>query len=115
MSTNKQKFNKKYKQPLNQPNSKKDISKLTGIPMSILNEVFDRGVGARKTNPQSVRSASNPSKKPGGKSLRGKMSAEQWGMSRIYSFVMKQPGTWGKADKDLAEKVKKKKIRGYTR
>lgn len=115
MSTNKQKFNKKYKQPLNQPNSKKDISKLTGIPMSILNEVFDRGVGARKTNPQSVRSASNPSKKPGGKSLRGKMSAEQWGQSRVYSFVMKQPGTWGKADKDLAEKVKKKKIRGYTR
>lgn len=114
MSTNKQKFNKKYKQPLNQPNSKKDISKLTGIPMSILDQVFDRGVGARKTNPQSVRSATT-GKKPGGKSLRGKMSAEQWGQSRVYSFVMKQPGTWGKADKDLAEKVKKKKIRGYTR
>ncbi len=115
MSTNKQKFNKKYKQPLNEPNSKKDISKLTGIPMSILDDVFDRGVGARKTNPQSVRSVSNPSKKPGGKSLRGKMSAEAWGISRVYSFVMKQPGTWGKADKDLAEKVKKKKIKGYSR
>ena len=115
MSTNKQKFNRKYKQPLNQPNSKKDISKLTGIPMSILDQVFDRGVGARKTNPQSVRSASNPSKKPGGKSLKGKMSAEQWGMARVYSFVMKQSGTWGKADKDLAEKVKKKKIKGYSR
>jgi hypothetical protein len=114
MSTNKQKFNKKYKQPLNQPNSKKDISKLTGIPMSILNEVFDRGVGARKTNPQSVRSATT-GKKIGGKSLKGKMSAEAWGTSRIYSFVMKQPGTWGKADKDLAEKVKKKKIKGYTK
>lgn len=114
MSTNKQKFNKKYKQPLNQPNSKKDISKLTGIPMSILNEVFDRGVGARKTNPQSVRSATT-GKKIGGKSLKGKMSAEQWGQSRVYSFVMKQPGTWGKADKDLAEKVKKKKIKGYSR
>ena len=115
MSTNKQKFNRKYKQPLNQPNSKKDISKLTGIPMSILDQVFDRGVGARKTNPQSVRSASNPSKKPGGKSLKGKMSAEQWGMTRVYSFVMKQSGTWGKAHKDLAEKVKKKKIKGYSR
>ena len=114
MSTNKQKFNRKYKQPLNQPNSKKDISKLTGIPMSILDQVFDRGVGARKTNPQSVRSATT-GKKPGGKSLRGKMSAEQWGQSRVYSFVMKQEGTWKKADKDLAEKVKKKKIRGYTR
>lgn len=115
MSTNKAKFNRKYKQPLNQPNSKKDISKLTGIPIKILDEVFDRGVGARKTNPESVRSASNPSKKPGGKSLRGKMSGEQWGMSRVYSFVMKQPGTWGKADKDLADKVKAKRIKGYMR
>ena len=114
-NTNKHKFNMKYKQPKDQPNSKKDITKLTGIPKSILDEVFDRGVGARKTNPQSVRSVSNPSKKPGGKSLKGKMSAEQWGMARVYSFVMKQPGTWGKADKDLAEKVKKKKIKGYMR
>ncbi len=101
MSTNKQKFNKKYKQPLNQPNSKKDISKLTGIPMSILDDVFDRGIGAYKTNRSSVR----PSVK----------SKEQWAMARVYSFVVKAPGTWGKADKDLAEKVKKKKIKGYSK
>ena len=113
--TNKDKFNRKYKQPKGTANSKKDISKLTGIPMSILDQVYDRGVGARKSNPESVRSVSDPSKKPGGKSLRGKMSAEQWAMARVYSFVMKGKGTWGKADKDLADKVKKKKIKGYTR
>jgi len=101
MTTNKQKFNRKYKQKLNEPNSKKDISKLTGIPMSILDKVFDRGVGAYKTNRASVR----PSVK----------SPEQWAMGRVYSFVMKAPGTWGKADKDLADKVKKKKIKGYSR
>jgi len=101
MSTNKQKFNRKYKQPLNQPNSKKDISKLTGIPMSILDDVFDRGIGAYKTNRASVR----PSVK----------SKEQWAMGRVYSFVMKQPGTWGKADADLARKVKAKRIKGYMR
>ena len=99
MPTNKQKFNKKYKQPINQANSKKDISKLTGIPIKILDDVFDRGVGAYKTNPQSVR----PSVK----------SKEQWAFGRVYSFVMKQKGTWGKADKDLADKVRKKKIKGY--
>ena len=98
--TNKQKFNKKYKQPLNEPNSKKDISKLTGIPMRILNQVFDRGVGAYRTNPKSVR----PSVK----------SPEQWAMARIYSFVMKGP-TWRTADKDLADKVRKLKLKGYTR
>ena len=48
VKTNKQKFNEKYKQPKNQPNSKKDISKLTGIPMSILDDVCDRGEGAFK-------------------------------------------------------------------
>ena len=34
------------------------------------------------------------------------MSAEQWAMARVYAFVMKSPGTWGKADKDLADKVR---------
>jgi len=28
---------------------------------------------------------------------------------------MKKEGTWKKEDKDLAKKVKKKKIKGYTR
>ena len=96
---NKHKFNEKYKQPKNQANSKKDISKLTGISVKILDDVFDRGVGAYKTNPKSVR----PSVK----------SPEQWAMGRVYSFVMKQKGTWGKADKDLADKVRKKKIKGF--
>ena len=114
VTTNKNRFNKKYKQPLDKSNSKAEIVKLTGIPKRILDEVFDRGVGARRTNPQSVRRASD-GKKVGGKSLKGKMSAEQWGMARVYSFVMKQPGTWGRADKDLADKVKKMKIKGYSR
>jgi hypothetical protein len=114
MTTNKQKFNKKYGFKLDEGHSKAEISKLTGIPKSILDQVYDRGVGARKSNPESVRSASS-GKKIGGKSLRGKMSAEQWAMGRVYSFVMKGKGTWGKADKDLAEKVKAKKIKGYSR
>ncbi len=104
MPTNKQKFNKKYKQPLNQSNSKKDISKLTGIPMSILDAVYDRGIGAHKTNRASVRNV---------KGVKGgagkKMSAQAWAMGRVYSFVTKQSGTWGKADKDLADKVRRLK------
>jgi len=99
--TNKNKFNIKYKQKRSEPNSKKDISRLTGIPVRILDKVFDRGVGAYKTNPSSVRSSVK--------------SPEQWAMGRVYSFVMKQPGTWGKADKDLADKVRKLKIKGYIR
>ncbi len=104
--TNKNKFNIKYKQPKDQANSKRDISKLTGIPIKILDEVYDRGLMAHKNNPQSVRSLSG--KKIGGKSLKGKMSAQQWSMARVYAFVMKGK-TWQTADSDLADKVRKKK------
>ena len=114
MVTNKEKYNTKYKFAKGTAHSKSDISKKTGIPKRILDEVYDRGVGARKTNPESVRNVKT-GKKPGGKSLKGKMSAEQWAMGRVYSFVMKQSGTWGRADKDLADKVKKLKIKGYMR
>ena len=110
--TNKQKYNKKYGFKKDESHSKKDISKKTGIPMSILDKVYDRGLGARKSNPESVRSLSG--KKVGGKSLKGKMSGPQWAMARIYSFVMKGP-TWKGADKDLANMVRKKKIKGYMR
>lgn len=96
--TNKQKFNKKYKQPINTANGKDDIVRLTGIPKKILDEVYDRGVGAYKTNPKSVR----PNVK----------SPEEWAMARVYAFVMKGK-TYKTADKDLADKLKKKKIKGY--
>lgn len=103
--TNKQRFNKRYNQPLNKSNSKKDISRLTGISMSILNQVYDRGLGAHRNNPQSVRSVSG--KKIGGKSLKGKMSAPAWAMARIYSFAV--GGTTRRtADADLWKKHKSK-------
>ena len=83
--TYKQKFNKKYKQKLDQPNSLYDISKLSGYKLSGLKKIFDKGIGAYKTNPQSVR----PSVK----------SPEQWGYGRLYSAVM--GGKASKIDKNL--------------
>jgi hypothetical protein len=112
--SNKEKFNKKYGFSKDAPHSKAEISRLTKIPRSILDDVYYRAVGARRNNPQSVRSATT-GKKIGGRSLKGKMTSQQWGQARVYSFVMKQSGTWGGADKDLAEKVKAKKIKGYSR
>jgi len=112
--TNKNRYNAKYGFPKDESHSKTAISRKTGIPLSILNAVYDRGLGARRSNKASVRRASD-GKKVGGNTLAGKMSGPQWAMGRIYSFVTKQKGTWGGADKDLAQKVKKKKIKGYTR
>jgi len=89
--TNKMKFNKRYKQKLSQPNSKKDISKLTGISMSILDKVYDRGLGAFKSNPG-----------------RRAVSGPQWAMARVYSFSVGGK-TRQTADADLWKKHKNKK------
>jgi len=65
-----------------------EVSRLSGVPRAALQEVYNRGVGAFKTNPESVR----PQVK----------SKEQWAMARVYSFVMKRRSTFGGADKDVA-------------
>jgi hypothetical protein len=112
--TNKEKYNAKYGFPKDTSHSKREISKTTGIPVRILDEIYDRAAAARRNNPESVRRASD-GKKVGGRSLKGKMSANAWAFGRIYSFVLKQSGTWKGADADLAREVKKMKIKGYMR
>jgi hypothetical protein len=70
--------------------SMEEISKLSGMPKAALQEVFNKGVGAFKTNRSAVRPSVN--------------SAEQWGMGRVYSFAMKRKTTFGGADKHIAQK-----------
>lgn len=45
--TEKQKFNRRYKQALNKANSKQDISALTKIPVATLNNVWDRAYNTK--------------------------------------------------------------------
>jgi len=61
------------------------------MPYGVLKQVFNRGMAAWKTG-----------HRPG-------QSQEAWAHARVNSFVTKSPGTWGKADKDLAQKVRKSK------
>jgi hypothetical protein len=72
--TYKNRFNTKYGFPKDEPHSIAEISQLTGYKKAGLETIFDKGVGAFRTNPASVR----PSVK----------SPEQWAMARIYSAVM---------------------------
>tara|TARA_R100000657_G_C4642188_1_gene87897 strand:+ start:561 stop:884 length:324 start_codon:yes stop_codon:yes gene_type:complete len=104
--TNKQKFNKKYGQKQGQANSLADISKLTGVKKSILQDVYNRGVGAWKNNLASVRLKSG--KKDYKAPRSAKMGKEQWAIARVYSFVMGGK-TQKTADKDLWNKHKKSK------
>ena len=106
MSSWKQKFNKKYGFDKDEPHSKEEIAKITKIKKKILDEVYDRGVGAWENNIRSVRLKSG--KKDFSVTDRSKkMTAQQWAMARIYSFVMGGK-TQKTADADLWEKTKRK-------
>tara|TARA_Y100000592_G_C5358102_1_gene262245 strand:+ start:502 stop:819 length:318 start_codon:yes stop_codon:yes gene_type:complete len=105
MTTNKSQYLKRHSLPKDTSLSKADISKISKIPKKILDEVYDRGIGAYKTNPESVRTKSG--KKDPKAPMSSKMSKEQWAMARVYSFVNKLEGrTKLNHDLDLAEKIK---------
>jgi len=107
MVTYKEKYNKKYNFNKDQSHSLDDISKTTKIDKSILQQVYNRGIGAWKTNIESVRLKSGK-KDYSVKDRSKKMGKEQWGYARVYSFVM--GGTTQKTtDSDLWEKTKSKK------
>jgi len=72
-----------------------ELSKLTGVPRAVLQEVYNRGIGAYKTNPASVRKKGSFEKGPA--PMSQKLSKEQWAMARVYSFLDGNP----KHDQDL--------------
>ena len=87
VKTYRNKYNKKYGYSENESHSLKEISKDTGVSKKGLQKIYNKGIGAYKTNPQSVR----PNVK----------SKEQWAMGRVYSAVM-----GGKASKIDAKELK---------
>ena len=66
----------------------KKKSEKSGMPYSILKQVYNRGMAAWKGG-----------HRPG-------TTPQQWAFARVNSFITKSSGTWGKADKDLAKKVR---------
>ena len=77
-----ERFHKKYPGVTSMP----AIAKATGIPKSILDQVYDRGMAAWRTG-----------HRPGA-------SQQAWGMARVYSFALKGK-TYRTADADLARKT----------
>ena len=89
------KFTKKYKQMYGEDMSIEEAikglqnkSKKSGMSYSILKKVYDRGMAAWKGG-----------HRPG-------TTPQQWAFARVNSFITKSPGTWGKADSDLAKQVR---------
>jgi hypothetical protein len=85
--TYRDKYNKKYNYPKNTSHTLNEISKDTNVSMRGLQQIYNKGIGAYKTNPSSVR----PNVK----------SKEQWAMARVYSAVM-----GGKASKVDSNELK---------
>jgi len=85
-STFKEKFNKKHKQPLKKSNSLKEISDLSGYELKGIKGIFNKGIGAFKTNRASVRPHIT--------------SPEARAYSRVYASVSKGSKS-AKIDKDL--------------
>ena len=94
-ATRRERFLKKYKLE-DKGYSLNELAKITGVPLRTLREVYNRGIGAYKTNPQSVRMKGS-FKKNVDAPLSKKLSKEQWAMSRVYSFLDGNP----KHDNDL--------------
>jgi len=85
-------FKKKHNIPSSQSLSIKEMSSLSKMPVKALQEVYNRGIGAYKTNPTSVR----PQVK----------SKEQWAFARTYAFLMKTKKVYYGADDDIRVKYK---------
>ena len=82
------------------------LSKEFDLPRSALQDIYNRGIGAWKTNISSVRLKSDFSKNPDTKHYpRGaRLSKEQWASARVYSFLDKGK-TYSTADSDIAKRI----------
>lgn len=71
--TYKQKFNRKYGFPKDEPHNLKEIAKITGYEYKGIKTIFEKGEAAYHNNPASVRkNVKNP---------------QQWAYSRVYASV----------------------------
>jgi len=106
MNTHKAQYNKRHGFPADKSHSLSEYSKISKVPVSILKEVYKRGIGAYKTNPTSVRM------KDGRKNVKAPMSKklgkEQWAYARVVAFLNKIEGKQKlNHDTDLYDKLKK--------
>lgn len=72
------------------------LSRYSGVSHRVLQQVYNRGIGAYKTQPLSVR-MKGTFKKFVNAPMSQKLSKEQWAQARVYSFLDGNP----KHDNDL--------------
>lgn len=104
--TRKQKFMRRRGLPASTQLDLKGISRWSGVSERNLQDVYDRGVGAHRTNPRSVRLKGSFKKDPGAP-LSKRLSKEQWAFARVYAFLDKLEDLSQELDhdQDIANKI----------
>ena len=105
MPTNREKFLTKHGLVKDTSLSLHEIASYAHMPVAALRKVYEKGLGAYHTNPESVRVAGTFKKDPSAP-LSRKLSPQQWGYARVFAFVMKTPKVFYGADKHIAEQYK---------
>jgi len=105
MATNRLKFLRKHYLTSDTTLSIGEIASYSGMPAAALRRVYQKGLGAYHTNPESVRVKGTFKKDPSAPMSR-KLSPQQWGMARVYAFVMKTPKVFYGADRHIAEQYR---------
>jgi len=101
MKTNRERFLEKHGLDKDASLSIDDIARLSGMPVSALKKVYQKGLGAYYTNPESVRVQGTFKKDPSAP-LSRKLSPQQWAMARVFAFVMKTGKVFYGADEHIA-------------
>lgn len=93
-STKREQFYKQYNVPA-KSYSLAELAKISSVPKDILQQVYNRGIGAYSTQGKSVRLKGSFVKNVDAP-MSKKLSKEQWAMARVYSFLV-----GGEHDDDL--------------
>lgn len=106
MPTNREIFLDVFNLPQSTQLSLKEIADLSQIPLKALREVFNRGIGAWKTNIGSVRLKKDFSKNPNTAKYprAARLGKEQWAFARVYDYALGNDETFNGADRDISIK-----------
>lgn len=105
MPTNRERFLAKHGLAKDDSLSLTEIASYAKMPVAALKKVYEKGLGAYHTNPESVRVQGSFKKDPSAP-LSRKLSPQQWAYARVYAFVMKSPKVFFKADREIAERYR---------
>lgn len=86
--TYKHKLNRLLGLPSEHTHTLGSLHRMTGVDRRILQKVYNKGIGAYRTNPRSVRTRGTYRKNQN-LPMTQKLGSQQWAMARVYAFLAK--------------------------